>query len=286
MADTVEVSVKGGLGNQIFCLAAGWAIASETGCDLVVNGTDVAWRGSNRNRILELDLFNWETFPNKIKFKQTRKIPDLGSIGNRISTRVLQEFYDRTKSVEKRDSPQEFEELKESARAGKILDGAFIDFSWLNIAHRSNFPSKFALKQEIEKQYDQTLDTAIHIRLGDFLQYPKIFPIPSEEYYRESIRVLETKHFDIFTDDEESARQRYPEIFMHAANIFGPKSFSGPQTFVLLSSYPKIVTSSSTFSGIAAWSISMNGGIVACPEQMIISEIRDSRPTSWLRVKK
>ncbi len=282
MGNFVEVNVKGGLGNQIFGLAAGWAIASEIGCELVVNGTDLGWRGSNRSRKLELDLFDWSTFPKNLTFRQTRKILNLGSLGNRISTHLMQKLYDANKLVDKRDSPRDFSELLKSAKAGRVLDGGFIDFEWLNIAHEYNFPPRFSLKRKFT--YPENLDTALHIRLGDFLNYPKIFPIQTSAYYRESLRLLKSEKFDIFTDDEASAKQRYPELFEDANHVFGPKSFSGPETFILLSSYSKIVTSSSTFSSTAAWSISMNGGKVACPQKMILSEVRDSRPTSWLRV--
>jgi hypothetical protein len=196
----------------------------------------------------------------------------------------MQQIYDATTLIEKRDAPRDFLDLMKSAKAGRILDGGFIDFEWLNIAHEHNFPSRFVLKRNVEYPDQDSLDTAVHIRLGVFLKYPKILPIPTPKYYQESLSLLRTTKFDIFTDDEDSARQRYPELFELANHVFGPRSFSGPETFVLLSSYSKIITSSSTFSSVAAWCISMNGGEVACPEKMIHSEVWDSRPVSWLRV--
>jgi hypothetical protein len=280
----IQVEAKGGLGNQIFGLAAGWAVAVETGCNLLVNGSDIAWRGSNRSRTLELDLFDWSTFPNKIAFRSTRKHPNLGRVGNRLSSKVLQLVHDRMNEFEKRDSPNDFRNIIESVLSGTILDGNYIDFDWLDLARVYGFPLEFQLNQNNSIKFVTQADTAVHIRLGDFLHYPDIFPISSPHYYMTALSTLESSKYDIFTDDVEQAKKFFPELFLNANKIIAPSDYSGPETFVILGSYPKIITSASTFSSIAAWSIDSRGGKVVCPEKMILSQERDSRPDSWVRV--
>lgn len=280
----IELNVKGGLGNQLFGLAAGWAIAAESGLNLLVNGSEIGWRGSNRSRSLELDLFEWNSFPNDIVFRKTRKIPDLGNIGNRIYTRLSESIYSYSKTLERRDSPTDFPLIRKSASAGAILDGNFIDFRWFDMARNYEFPIKFNLVNQDLGQVEALSDAAIHIRLGDFLKYPQIFPIPSPRYYNKALEVLKSHDYDVFTDDIEQANEMYPKLLLNARKIVGPESLSGPETFVLLGSYRKIVTSASTFSSIASWSISARGGSVVCPERMIITEVEDSRPASWTRV--
>lgn len=280
----IQVEVKGGLGNQIFGLAAGWAVAVETGSNLHVNGSNIGWRGSNRTRSLELDLFDWSTFPNELVFKSTKKIPNMGRFGNRLSTKVLQLVRDRMNYTERKDSPSDFCTIINSALSGAVLDGSYIDFNWLELSKEYGFPLEFKLTQHKSLEFKNRSDTAVHIRLGDFLHYPDIFPIATEAYYRKALSVLGSSNYDIFSDDVEQANRLFPDLFLNAKNVIPPRDYSGPETFIILGSYPKIVTSASTFSSIAAWSISSRGGKVACPEKMLISEEIDSRPGSWIRV--
>jgi hypothetical protein len=284
VADYVEVNVKGGLGNQIFGLAAGWAIASELKSSLLVNGTDIGWRGSNRSRSLELDLIDWQGFSHELKFSQTKKVPDLGALGNRFSTRILERNLQISRNLEQRDSPQEFDLLVESAGAGQVLDGNYINFEWLNRALKYSFPSRFRLKNMQPVQSVKLSETAIHIRLGDFLKYPALFPIPTQNYYINALEHLCSSKFDVYTDDLDSAIQFYPDLLKRAVRVIGPDDYSGPETFTLLGQYSRIVTSASTFSSIAAWSVGINGGQVICPEKMLVSETFDSRPKGWIRV--
>lgn len=280
----IQVEVKGGLGNQIFGLAAGWAVAVETGSNLLVNGSDIGWRGSNRARSLELDLFDWSAFPNELVFKGTKKFPNMGRLGNRFSSKILQIVHDRMSDFEKRDSPSDFRTIINSALSGAVLDGSYIDFNWLELSQEYGFPLEFRLTQHRSIEFESRADTAVHIRLGDFLHYPDIFPISSEVYYKKALSLLGSSSYDIFTDDIEQANRLFPELLLNAKNVIAPRDYSGPETFIILGSYPKIVTSASTFSSIAAWSISSRGGKVACPEKMLISEEIDSRPRSWIRV--
>lgn len=284
MTNFIQVEVKGGLGNQIFGLAAGWAVAVETGSNLLINGSDIGWRGSNRTRSLELDLFDWSTFPNELVFRGTKKFPNMGPLGNRLSTKVLQLVRDRMNNTERKDSPSDFRTIINSALSGAVLDGSYIDFNWLELSREYGFPLEFKLTQHKSLEFRNRSDTAVHIRLGDFLHYPDIFPISTEAYYRKALSLLGSSNYDIFTDDVEQANRLFPELFQNAKNVMPPRDFSGPEAFIILGSYANIVTSASTFSSIAAWSISSRGGKVACPEKMLISEEMDSRPKSWIRV--
>lgn len=280
----IEVNVKGGLGNQFFGLAAGWAVAAETDSNLLVNGSNLKWRGSNRSRNLELDLFRWDMFPNEIDFKHTKNIPNFGQVGNRLTTKALQVIFDQFKKVEKSDLPKDFSQMVKASMLGKSLDGNYINFEWLDIAEKYGFPSQFSLITNSSKFANRIGETAVHVRLGDFLKYPNIFPIPSSSYYVRSLKTLESSNYEVFTDDEKHASEIYPDLLKNASKIITPSDLSGPDTFALLCRYPKIVTSPSTFSSVAAWSIGKNGGLVVCPERMTFSENSDSRPKNWIRI--
>jgi hypothetical protein len=284
VTDSIKLNIKGGLGNQIFGLAAGWSVAAETGRNLIVDGRNIGWQGSNRERTLELNLFDWSTFPGKLFFIQTKKVKNFGRRGNQISTHLRQKLQSKNLTLEKRDSPRDFFKIVQSAVSGYTLDGNYIDFEWLELARKYGFPTRFRLLGRFDCIVNEDRDTAVHVRLGDFLHFPDIFPIASPQFYSRSLGILESDKYDVFTDDLEMASKMFPDLLSGAEKIIGPEVFSGPETFVLLGAYPKIVTSSSTFSSIAAWGVDLNGGKVVCPEKMLISETFDSRPTGWVRI--
>lgn len=285
MNKSVVLFPKGGLGNQIFGLAAGWTVAARLNMNLHVNGSDIGWRGSNRSRFLELNLFNWSGFPCRMLFSETREVTNFGEFGNRISSRIRQEFFDFRYKTIKEDDPELIEAILNAAGKGIALDGNYIDFSWLDMAHQYGFPSDFNLVKRNSERGEPQSTIAVHIRLGDFLRYPDIFPIPSQSYYDEALESLNKGSYDVYTDDKDLAQQMYPRLIKNAEQLIGGEDLSGPETFCKLNSYNKIITSSSTFSSVAAWGISKRGGSVVCPEKMLLSDTTDSRPRDWIRIK-
>lgn len=284
MARQIEVNVKGGLGNQIFGLAAGWAVAAELNSNLLINGRDLGWRGSNRSRKLELNQLKWQSFPNELNFIRTRRTPSFGRVGNRITTYVMQSALNARSSFDTNDNPENFIEIANSAKEGKILDGNYINFKWLDLAHTYGFPTKFNLLAADIPYVPQKEEVAVHIRLGDFLHYPNLFPIPSLAYYEHALVILKAKRYAIYSDDISVAKDLYPKLLENAHKIVSPSQYTGTETFVMLNSYSSIVTSSSTFSSIAAWGIGKQGGKVVCPEFMLFDDKEDSRPSNWIKV--
>jgi hypothetical protein len=74
-------------------------------------------------------------------------------------------------------------------------------------------------KQHIEKFYSQFLNestkAAVHVRRGDYLKYPKHFPLPSKNYYLKAIEDIKNKDPEveifIFSDDPRWAKKEFPE---------------------------------------------------------------------------
>lgn len=284
MIKPIELLPKGGLGNQVFGLAAGWCVGATLHRDLFINGRDLGWRGSNRSRSLELNLFNWEAYPGELTFGQSKSVLDFGDFGNRVNRNFRQRIFDLKNDTFMEDNPLNLALILGAAHDGKILTGSYINFKWLDFAYEFGFPTTFELTENYPIEVKTLSAVAVHIRLGDFLKHSDIFPILSPDYFRRALAVLDADYYDIYTDDKEMAQKMYPELLSNAARVISGDELSGPQSFSALNSYSKIVTSTSTFSSVAAWGIDKRGGHVVCPQRMLLTDDFDSRPEGWLRI--
>jgi hypothetical protein len=75
-------------------------------------------------------------------------------------------------------------------------------------------PSNF-IKSKIESIDLQGI-TAIHVRRGDYLNFPLHHPIPTMDYYDRAIDNLkdQSKNFMVFSDDIEWCKKKFPSNFL------------------------------------------------------------------------
>jgi hypothetical protein len=60
--------------------------------------------------------------------------------------------------------------------------------------------------------------TAIHVRRGDYLKFPNHHPVPSIEYYKKAIEILNdnTDVFMVFSDDLNWCKENFPNDFLYS----------------------------------------------------------------------
>lgn len=138
----------GGLGNQLFIVAAGYAIARDAGEEFCIDTSD--WYASQGEHP---ETYKDTVFKN-FTFSKGDPIP--------------KGYY---------QSLDYFEKYKDE----------FIE--------RLNLPNYTGM------------ETAIHIRRGDYLKYPK-HQVCTDEYYEKAIKMSEPRYV-IFTDDREYCEQKY-----------------------------------------------------------------------------
>ena len=290
----VKLRLRGGLGNQLFGMAVGWVVASAINKPLLLDGRFIPWEGSNPDRELELNQFDWNGSVS-VNFRKTIKF---GAKINFIKLMVLKlrEVLipkPMLLSANVGESISDLGALANRAIEGKTLQGYFQDIRWVEKAFECGMPKQLALSSatnEATKLHGQIGESiAIHIRLGDFLDFPDSFPIPGEKYYLRSLdffRLIDGNQkvdYWIFTDDSLEAQSRFPQLFAGATRILSQDDFSGPESLFLMSEFTKIVTSNSSFSTWAGLFSSSRGGRVTCPELPAGQNI-DLRPVNWTRV--
>jgi hypothetical protein len=86
--------------------------------------------------------------------------------------------------------------------------------SCADLVYESFQPSELSLNQLRDNYPDWFFDSAIHktslhIRAGDYLQHPRIFPVPSDNYYLSAMEKIESPtRFVVFSDDINYARRK------------------------------------------------------------------------------
>ncbi len=292
---SVKVALRGGLGNQLYGLAMGWVVAIETNRNLLLDGRFIPWEGSNPNRELELNQFIWDG-PVSIQFKKTIKfgvkLKALRLIAAKFKEVIIPKSFLYSANVG--ESISNLGSLEIRANQGKTLRGYFQDIRWSEMAFEKGMPKSLRIANhsprvaQLHSQIGNKI--AVHIRLGDFLNYPDVFPIASEKYYSKSIRSFEsieqTQNTDywVFTDDVDESLVRFPVVMAGAERVITERDLSGPESLFLMSEFSKIVISHSSFSTWAALFSSARGGQVVCPEASN-GDSDDLRPTRWIRVK-
>jgi hypothetical protein len=264
----IYTNLKGGLGNMMFQIAATLSMAIDKGVDAsfpnlmsqLININNDSFHNSKLKHSIEyLSLFDkllTEQPPQGLKtyrypFHYDSTIPE----GNEF---IIDGFFQSEKYFKKNEK-----KIKEILTVPKnVLDV-------INI--------KYKLLLELKT-------TAIHVRRGDYLKFPKHHPTQSVEYYKKSIELLNnTEKFIIFSDDIEWCK----------SNFIGDEYYfiENEKDYVelyLMSMCNNVITSNSSFSWWGAWLNNNTDKIIVGPNIWFgvntnyIS--KDILPKEWIKL--
>ena len=264
----IYTNLKGGLGNMMFQIAATLSMAIDKGVDAsfpnlmsqLININNDSFHNSKLKHSIEyLSLFDkllTEQPPQGLKtyrypFHYDSTIPE----GNEF---IIDGFFQSEKYFKKNEK-----KIKEVLTVPKnVLDV-------INI--------KYKLLLELKT-------TAIHVRRGDYLKFPKHHPTQSVEYYKKSIELLNnTEKFIIFSDDIEWCK----------SNFIGDEYYfiENEKDYVelyLMSMCNNVITSNSSFSWWGAWLNNNTDKIIVGPNIWFgvntnyIS--KDILPKEWIKL--
>jgi len=244
----VEVEMSGGLGNQLFKWANGLRIASAESAHLFLNlefYKDFEKKPFTTPR--EFELFKLpalaETFQISSKMSFSRRI-------ELLRTPMKQKYY----SVDG--------EIKSLLGRVFIVKGNFEDQKYIprsEIVRNAleGYKSKTPWLDEKLEEFKEKRVLAVHIRLGDYLRNADLYDVVSENYYLNAIRDLwKLASFDkvlLFSDDQHSAREKYPRISRDFEFLEPPKNTNSIEILKILASSKGIVSTNSTFSWWATY---------------------------------
>jgi len=242
--NVVSVNIKGGLGNQLFQIAAAYAYARQN------NGTlQIIAKKENGKRPLY-----WDTLLQRIQPYLVEYLPS--------TLRVWQEAY-----------PTMYKEIEPLGPQGIYLQeylqtSKYYPTDEIKAEIKQLFqPSKQLLKT-IQEKYSQLLEKkerviVMHARRTDYLMHREIHGPLDSSYYQEAVkRILQRVPEPIFLlcgDDPiywNEIRNAIPEVFQHEHMILDGET--DIHTFALLQQFQHFIMSNSTFIWWCVWLASTN----------------------------
>jgi hypothetical protein len=283
------VRVLGGLGNQLFGLFFGLAIAKELNNKLLLDPCLINF-GSNSNR--ELTLNKLDPIYEKTEIKENSikisRIISRSRLLKRVYWKYLNSF---TKNVKEGD----LSNPKFRFRSNQIFQGYFQN--WFYVDRFSKLSSKFGLSlkqpsknfQETLKELQRINPICLHLREGDYIQFPEIFKIIPQKYFDFALnREFEKdaqREVWIFTEQKDLLQEYKNEFLNKAARIIDKNSgLTELESFLLMANCKTIIATNSTYSLWAAWFVWKSGNTAYVPYQSYIEGVsNDLMDERWNR---
>ena len=253
-SDAIVVKMTGGIGNQLFGLAAGLNQAKRLDCRLVL---DARAFGTTEIRTFELGEIGYEVLqPVKGPEKASSKFRLLAKPKSLANLQVFKE------------SSFDFDASINQVRPGTLLTGYFQSFKYfteseedlLNIlavpvANDANANSPSRGLSEI----------TMHVRRGDYMdeRTMRFHGLATNSYFNRSLRflgsTLDTARVNIYSESPEQIKLReYQTKF--DMSLVDDSSFSAIETLNFMSRAEGFIMSNSSFSWWGAWLMSVRGG--------------------------
>jgi hypothetical protein len=293
MPKPLRIQVLGGLGNQLHGLMAAYVLNNELKREVILDGRWLSWTGSNGHRKLEIDKLSISQSFRPIVIKSIPSIKR-GPFRRRLSTFATifekKTFENSFQSESFSSAADLIQALKDNPRISGVT-GHFATWDWAELAMcipgftwdlSIKIPTKVNEMKKIAHNY-----VGVHVRLGDYLNHPDLYPLPSERYFLDGIAELKSDKitsFWIYTDDELNFKELYPQLDQAAAFVLTPSTASGLETFYLMTHHISLVVANSTYSSWAAFFAGINKEAkIICPERYLIGNFNDTRPSTWTR---
>jgi len=259
--DFTRIRVIGGIGNQLFILFFGFAVSTQLRTKLLVDDKQVYF-GSNKTRRMEVSKLEFSGIDVEYKRSILRLFVFFMKIN--LTRRILWKIFGSKKSItEKEINSQNF---KFSSRQN--YSGYFQDWFYADFLNETNFDLSLKLKSpspqysSLAKEMKNITPICVHVRLGDYLDFPEVYSILPEYYFLNSIQYLKirnSKKVWLIAENGDQAREFYPELYKLSDKVIDKRfGLSDFENFLLLANSSKLVASNSTYSMWAAWFVNKN----------------------------
>lgn len=304
----VILKLEGGLGNQLFELAAGYYVAAKLSADLYVDQYSIPLTTVHGETGVGFEPFNTPLLRNSRRIYLLPALP-----GKFIIYLARRNAFLKRLAIKRRlftSNPwglKLFMESNDQELAGEIfeideplkLHGNFQSWEIVEKAAQFGFPRVLQLRDvpqwinEFGKVIDFKNSAVLHFRVGDDTRSNFNFKQPNINYYLEALKVINskrtfTKTF-ILSDDIFRVKEMFgSKLDSDFQYLEMPAASSPAERLYVLSLFGGIVCAKSTFCGWAAWSISNSGGEVVVPIPYSDGPVLGSRdfPPNWIKLDK
>ena len=271
-SNSIVVNAVGGLGNQLFVTFFGLAVSLTLKSNLIVDDKLIGF-GSNPKRQLEVSKLNFGDL--KIKYRlnyfNTFEIFKKSRFFRKILWLIFRMKIGSVNEVDVFNSKFKFE-------TGQVFSGYFQDWFYPDLVYDLNSGLELKIQspslnlQKLILDYNAMNTICVHVRIGDYLNFPEIYTILPERYFLESINHLKSSNKTkiwTFIEDSSQLSKFYPKLFEVSDKVLDQKSgVSDVESFYLLASSNRLIASNSTYSLWAGWFVEKNGFEVVVPMQL------------------
>jgi hypothetical protein len=285
----IVVRITGGLGNQLFQYATGFALAQKFECELVL---DTSFYPTQTLRKYELDKFNIQA-----RIATKSEIKKLGG-GQDFISKLIRKI-GGTQFI----FPNYFKETESIVYHQGIeqcVKGTYLDGYWQNPKYFSKYKKEivkqFTPIEDVSvqaKQWEETIlnnkmkSVSLHVRRGDYVQNAHTNSIHGTcdiDYYKRAVAETKNKHgndayFFVFSDDIDWCKENLNGL---GKMIYVDDTQSAIDDLYLMSKCNGNIIANSTFSWWGAW---LNNQVdVFAPVNWFVSQNRNSielYPKEW-----
>lgn len=286
----IITNLKGGLGNQMFQYACGYALAKEY----------------NTRQKIDLSFYKEIPMNNTKRYFELSSFNTLYEIANKSEIEKLKgtnkkflKYYRNLTSKAYTIFTDIYPIEKYLGVKNLYLDGYFQSEKFF-IKYRDDFLREFILKRDLEtKEYKEVANKinigkntiSIHIRRGDYvidIKTAKHHGILDVEYYKKALAIINIKNPNIyvFSDDIDWVRENFK--FLPRNTYFVSKhKFTSAQEITLMSLCKHNIIANSSFSWWGAWLNKNEDKIVIAPKKWTKSMLfvnKSITPKDWYRI--
>lgn len=288
----IITNLKGGLGNQMFQYAAGYALAQEIDQPHLINITQYNTDKDSKNETKrDFELYQFKISSPIARQEDIYRIRGKkNSFLNLINT--FNSFLLNRKYI---DFPiQKYFDSKDI-----YLDGYFQSERFF-LKYRTELLSEFSLKEELKtteyKKLEKKLQkdknsVSIHIRRGDYITNQsanKYHGTLNLEYYKNAIKKIkvENKNVYVFSDEIDWVKENFK--FLPKSSFFVSQyNLSSGQEIILMSLSKNNIVANSSFSWWGAWLNKQEDKKVIAPKRWTLGDARvnnDIIPQTWIKI--
>ena len=289
----IEVYLQGGLGNQLFGLAAGWWAASMLNTSLVLSYRYL--QAPRPHPALRPDLLSWDIAPlpghQTIVFDAHQLPRPLARMSLKTARLITQMSGSSYVSPTFGHDPH----LQTAIRPGKRIHGYFQTYKYAQAAQLQGFqvapPAMPSDELGKAKEFIQDNNAiVIHVRRNDYVRYRDTIGVLGLEYYCEVVSTfieLGASPIAVIVGDDTtsmclSLRRRMPKICVLQANEFqGVKGAS--MDFDLIKSAPFLGIANSSFSWWAAY-LGTHRAVIAPGHWFRGLKASETCPPQWIQL--
>lgn len=281
----IYIELTGGLGNQLFGYAFGYALSRKLGAELCLDTSM-----QDNGRVRELELLNYDViYDRRITYIYSEGLFHR-AVTNKIRRRHLIGWHTR---IYREKEAMVYDKQVQEVHSDTYFKGFWQSQQYFS-DYREDLLKMFQPKGKRSNSVGQIMETmsrtnsvAMHVRRGDYVSIGCNLDM---EYYDRALELVNKNagnapYVFVFSDDIEFCKNYFSK-YSGKMNFTYPEYESENKTIddlLLMSRCRHIIIANSSYSWWAAWLNQNSEKIVVCPQTGIWG--KDFYPEEWLKIR-